>query len=159
MTVQTRLKPPFRAEHVGSFLRPQRLIEAARAHKAGTLDAAGFAKVQDDCVRQVVAFQENIGLRSITDGEFRRESWRLGFVSKVAGFARADAFGNVDLQRDEAGGVMRVGSAPVAVTSVRSTPRSRASLRIGGLAITPTEERTGRSAGRLRREVAPPPEP
>src|SRR5262245_6332175 len=50
MTVQTRLKPPFRAEHIGSFLRPTRLIEAARAHKAGKLDDAGFARVQDECV-------------------------------------------------------------------------------------------------------------
>lgn len=55
----------------------------------------------------------------MTDGEYRRESWRLGFVSKVAGFARADAVGNVDLQRDEAGNVMRIGSAPVAVTRIR----------------------------------------
>ena len=64
MTVQTRLKPPFRAEHVGSFLRPQRLLEAARAHKAGKLDDAGFAKVQDEAITEIVAFQENLGLRS-----------------------------------------------------------------------------------------------
>ena len=75
MTVQTRLRPPFRAEHIGSFLRPQRLIEAARAHKARKLDDAGFAKVQDEAIREIVAFQENLGLRSITDGEFRRRSW------------------------------------------------------------------------------------
>ncbi|MBL8663555.1 MAG: 5-methyltetrahydropteroyltriglutamate--homocysteine methyltransferase, partial [Candidatus Odyssella sp.] len=85
MTVQTRLKPPFRAEHVGSFLRPQRLIEAARAHKAGKLDDAGFAKVQDDCVREIAAFQENLGLRSITDGEFRRRGWSAGFIDSVEG--------------------------------------------------------------------------
>jgi 5-methyltetrahydropteroyltriglutamate--homocysteine methyltransferase len=90
MTVQTRLKPPFRAEHVGSFLRPQRLIEAARAHKAGTLDAAGFATVQDDCVREIVAFQEGLGLRSITDGEFRRRGWSAGFIDSVEGFGLRD---------------------------------------------------------------------
>ncbi len=90
MTVQTRLKPPFRAEHIGSFLRPQRLIEAARAHKAGTLDAAGFAKVQDDCVREIVAFQEGLGLRSITDGEFRRRGWSAGFIDSVEGFGLRD---------------------------------------------------------------------
>ena len=59
--------------------------------------------------------------RSSPTASIRRESWRLGFVSKVAGFARADAFGNVDLQRDDAGNVMRVGSAPVAVTRIRRT--------------------------------------
>ncbi len=90
MTVQTRLKPPFRAEHIGSFLRPQRLIEAARAHKAGKLDEAGFAKVQDDCVREIVAFQENLGLRSITDGEFRRRGWSAGFIDSVEGFGLRD---------------------------------------------------------------------
>jgi 5-methyltetrahydropteroyltriglutamate--homocysteine methyltransferase len=57
----------------------------------------------------------------VTDGEFRRESWRLGFVTKVAGFARADAIGDVDVQRDDAGNVARVGSAPVAVAKLRRT--------------------------------------
>ena len=90
MTVQTRLKPPFRAEHIGSFLRPQRLIEAARAHKAGTLDATGFAKVQDEAIREIVAFQENLGLRSVTDGEFRRRSWSAGFIDSVEGFGLRD---------------------------------------------------------------------
>jgi len=90
MTVQTRLKPPFRAEHIGSFLRPQRLIEAARAHKAGTLDAAGFAKVQDEAIREIVTFQEKLGLRSVTDGEFRRRSWSAGFIDSVEGFGLRD---------------------------------------------------------------------
>lgn len=90
MTVQTRLKPPFRAEHIGSFLRPQRLIEAARAHKAGKLDDAGFAAVQDEAIREIVAFQENLGLRSITDGEFRRRSWSAGFIDSVEGFGLRD---------------------------------------------------------------------
>ena len=99
--------PPFRAEHIGSLLRPQRLLQdRSRA---------------DECITEAIKWQESLGLKVVTDGEFRRESWRLGFVSKVAGFARADAVGNVDLQRDEAGNVMRVGSAPVAVTRIRRT--------------------------------------
>jgi methionine synthase II (cobalamin-independent) len=99
--------PPFRAEHIGSLLRPQRLLQdRSRA---------------DECIVEAIKWQESLGLKVVTDGEFRRESWRLGFVSKVAGFARADAVGNVDLQRDEAGNVMRVGSAPVAVTRIRRT--------------------------------------
>jgi 5-methyltetrahydropteroyltriglutamate--homocysteine methyltransferase len=99
--------PPFRAEHIGSLLRPQRLLEdRSRA---------------DECIREAIRWQESLGLKVVTDGEFRRESWRLGFVSKVAGFARAQAWGNVDLQRDDAGNVMRVGDAPVAVTRIRRT--------------------------------------
>jgi 5-methyltetrahydropteroyltriglutamate--homocysteine methyltransferase len=90
MTVQTRLKPPFRAEHIGSFLRPARLIGAARAHKAGKLDDAGFAEVQDEAIKEIVAFQELLGLRSVTDGEFRRRSWSAGFIDSVEGFGLRD---------------------------------------------------------------------
>ncbi|HEU4353399.1 MAG TPA: 5-methyltetrahydropteroyltriglutamate--homocysteine S-methyltransferase [Burkholderiales bacterium] len=99
--------PPFRAEHIGSLLRPRRLLQDR--------------SLADECITEAIKWQESLGLKVVTDGEFRRESWRLGFVSKVAGFARADAVGNVDLQRDEAGNVMRVGSAPVAVTRIRRT--------------------------------------
>jgi 5-methyltetrahydropteroyltriglutamate--homocysteine methyltransferase len=99
--------PPFRAEHIGSFLRPAALLEG----KQGA----------DEAIAEVIRWQESLGLRVVTDGEFRRESWRLGFVSKVAGFAQGDAHGNVDLQRDDAGIVMRVGQAPVAVTRIRRT--------------------------------------
>ena len=97
--------PPFRAEHIGSLLRPQRLLQdRSRVDEASRSDQVAGDRPEGR-----------------TDGEFRRESWRLGFVSKVAGFARADAVGNVDLQRDEAGNVMRVGSAPVAVTRILRT--------------------------------------
>src|SRR5260221_2570698 len=84
------MKPPFHAEHIGSFVRPQRLIEAARSHKAGKLDDAGFRAVQDDCIREIVAFQEAIGLPSVTDGEFRRRSWSAGFIDAVEGFGLRD---------------------------------------------------------------------
>ena len=99
--------PPFRAEHIGSLLRPQELLEGRKS--------------ADDCIAEAIRWQEGLGLQVVTDGEFRRESWRLGFVSKVVGFARADAVGNVDLQQDDAGNVMRIGSAPVAVTRIRRT--------------------------------------
>jgi 5-methyltetrahydropteroyltriglutamate--homocysteine methyltransferase len=101
------MRPPFRAEHIGSLLRPKPLLENR--------------SLADQCIVDAIRWQEGLGLKVVTDGEFRRESWRLGFVSKVAGFARGDAVGNVDLQRDDAGNVMRVGSAPVAVTRIRRT--------------------------------------
>ena len=104
------MPPPFRAEHIGSLLRPRALLEA-RERRA----------IEDQAIVEAIRWQENLGLRVVTDGEFRRESWRLGFVSKVAGFARAEAVGNVDLQQDDAGNVMRIGSAPVAVTRIRRT--------------------------------------
>ena len=106
--------PPYRAEHIGSFLRPAKLLDFRS-------DKTSREAIENECVVDVIHWQESLGLKLVTDGEFRRESWRLGFVSKVSGFARADAVGNVDLQRDDAGNVMRVGSAPVAVTRIRRT--------------------------------------
>ena len=97
-------QPPYRAEHIGSFLRPREVLEGRNV---------------DEHIIKLIRWQEELGLEVVTDGEFRRESWRLGLVSKVAGFAQAEAFGNVDLQRDEAGNVMKIGSAPVAVTRIR----------------------------------------
>jgi 5-methyltetrahydropteroyltriglutamate--homocysteine methyltransferase len=97
--------PPFRAEHIGSLLRPPGLVEGR----------------EDEAIAQAIRWQERLGLKVVTDGEFRRESWRLGFVAKVEGFARADAVGEVDLQHDDAGNVARIGSAPVAVGKVRRT--------------------------------------
>jgi 5-methyltetrahydropteroyltriglutamate--homocysteine methyltransferase len=84
------MKPPFRVEHIGSFLRPERLLEAARAHRAGKLDDDAFHAVQDECIREIVAFQESIGLPSITDGEFRRRGWSAGFIDAVEGFGMRD---------------------------------------------------------------------
>jgi len=80
----------FRVEHVGSFVRPPRLLEAARAHKNGGLDDKAFKEVQDDCIRDIVAFQESLGLPTITDGEFRRRSWSAGFIDAVEGFGLRD---------------------------------------------------------------------
>jgi len=99
------LMPPFRAEHIGSLLRPKDLVEGE----------------EDDAIARVIRWQESLGLKVVTDGEFRRESWRLGLVTKVEGFARADAAGEVDLQRDDAGNVARIGSAPLAVAKLRRT--------------------------------------
>lgn len=85
MTDHERGKPPFRAEHVGSFVRPQRLLEAARAHRAGTLDGDAYRAVQDQCIREIVAFQDGLGLPSVTDGEFRRRVWSAGFTDAMEG--------------------------------------------------------------------------
>jgi 5-methyltetrahydropteroyltriglutamate--homocysteine methyltransferase len=84
------MTPPFRVEHIGSFVRPEALLNAARAHKAGTMGEAEFRKVQDAAIQGIVAFQESIGLPSITDGEFRRRSWSAGFIDAVDGFGLRD---------------------------------------------------------------------
>ena len=107
------------AEHIGSFVRPARLVEAARGHKAGKLTALQFKEVQDDCIREMVAFQEAIGLPSITDGEFRRRSWSAGFIDAVEGFGLRD--GTLGFRNES--GVMGVASSPYAKAPLRRTRR------------------------------------
>ena len=84
------MTPPFRVEHVGSFVRPEPLLQAARAFKAGQISQTDFVKIQDQSIRDIVSFQESIGLPSITDGEFRRRSWSAGFIDAVDGFGLRD---------------------------------------------------------------------
>ena len=83
MTARTR--PPFRADHVGSLLRPVRLREARAAHAAGSLPADALRDVEDACIAEAIAKQESIGLRAATDGEYRRAYWHYDFVAKLDG--------------------------------------------------------------------------
>jgi 5-methyltetrahydropteroyltriglutamate--homocysteine methyltransferase len=80
-----RTKPPFRADHVGSLLRPQRLLEAREEHSAGGIDEAELRAVEDEAIRDIVAKQEETGLQSATDGEFRRASWHMDFIYQLDG--------------------------------------------------------------------------
>ncbi|MFL6305100.1 MAG: 5-methyltetrahydropteroyltriglutamate--homocysteine S-methyltransferase [Candidatus Sulfotelmatobacter sp.] len=85
------IKPPFRVEHVGSLLRPERLLDGARKLRAGALSEPEFRKLQDECIVEVVRFQEGLGLASITDGEYRRRAWSTGFIDAVSGFGFRDS--------------------------------------------------------------------
>jgi len=80
--------PPFRADHVGSLLRSERLIEAHQAFLAGKLPAADLHALEDQEIRSAVAMQERVGLRAITDGELRRNNWRDRFFERIDGFSR-----------------------------------------------------------------------
>jgi 5-methyltetrahydropteroyltriglutamate--homocysteine methyltransferase len=79
-------RPPFRADHVGSLLRPPALRQAFRKQAAGEMSDAAFTELQDRCIREAVALQEQVGLRVVTDGEFRRGSYWGRFVERTAGF-------------------------------------------------------------------------
>jgi 5-methyltetrahydropteroyltriglutamate--homocysteine methyltransferase len=79
-------RPPFRADHVGSLLRPPALRQAFKQHVNGTLGDAEFTRVQDECIRDAVRLQEETGLRIVTDGEFRRGSYWSRFVEGIQGF-------------------------------------------------------------------------
>ena len=79
-------KPPFRADHVGSLLRPPELRQGFKDHMSGRIDDAQFTQIQDRCVRDVVKLQEAVGLQVVTDGEFRRGSYWSRFVDRIDGF-------------------------------------------------------------------------
>ena len=81
-------KPPFRADHVGSLLRPQKLIAAHEAAAAGKLPPAELRSIEDEAIRAAVAMQERVGLRAVTDGEMRRNNWRDRFFERVDGWSR-----------------------------------------------------------------------
>src|SRR3712207_2502492 len=83
-------RPPFRADHVGSLLRPPELLQAREAHAAGRISADELHAVEDEAIREVVRMQEDIGLRSATDGEFRRSSWHMDFIYQLGGIDPAD---------------------------------------------------------------------
>jgi 5-methyltetrahydropteroyltriglutamate--homocysteine methyltransferase len=75
--------PPFRADHVGSLLRPPELLAAREKHRLGNMTASELARVEDDAIREVVARQEETGLKSVTDGEFRRSLWHIDFLKSI----------------------------------------------------------------------------
>jgi 5-methyltetrahydropteroyltriglutamate--homocysteine methyltransferase len=85
---QSRQKPPFRADHVGSLLRPKELFEARAAWHGGRLPYTALKRIEDDYVIAAVGMQESVGLRSITDGDYRRDDWFLDFMFSLRGITR-----------------------------------------------------------------------
>ncbi|MEJ2174400.1 MAG: 5-methyltetrahydropteroyltriglutamate--homocysteine S-methyltransferase [bacterium] len=79
------MKPPFRADQVGSLLRPQALAETRARWRRSELSAGDLRVAEDAAIREAVAKQEAIGLQGITDGEFRRDWWHLDFLSRLEG--------------------------------------------------------------------------
>jgi len=81
--------PPFRADHVGSLLRPPELRKAREEHAAGRIDNAELRAAEDEAIREVVKLQRDVGLRTATDGEFRRASWHMDFMYSLDGVTKA----------------------------------------------------------------------
>ena len=84
-----RTVPPFRADHVGSLLRPASLLAARAEREAGRLSAEQLHAQEDDAIRDAVALQEEVGLRAVTDGELRRGSWHMDFIYELGGIERS----------------------------------------------------------------------
>jgi 5-methyltetrahydropteroyltriglutamate--homocysteine methyltransferase len=83
-----RTSPPFRADHVGSLLRPAALLKARDDFAAGTIDAAELRAIEDDAIREAVKLQEDAGLQAATDGELRRASWHMDFIYQLDGITK-----------------------------------------------------------------------
>ena len=84
-----RTKPPFRADQVGSLLRPQHLLDARGKFNKGEITAAQLRGIEDDAIRHAVKRQEEVGLKAVTDGEFRRRSWHMDFICRIGGVTSA----------------------------------------------------------------------
>ncbi len=112
--MSARTKPPFRADHVGSLLRPQDLLAARDDHAAGRIDDDQLRAIENDAIRDVVAMQKDVGLQSATDGEFRRTSWHMDFIYQLNGVKQVDGdkihvqFRNEEGEYDYAPPAMRV---------------------------------------------------
>jgi 5-methyltetrahydropteroyltriglutamate--homocysteine methyltransferase len=81
------VNPPFRADHVGSLLRPQRLKEARERFQRSEISRDELRAIEDDAIREVVKKEEEIGLQGITDGEFRRTFFHVDFLQRLQGVA------------------------------------------------------------------------
>src|SRR5580700_11269635 len=97
-------RPPFRADHVGSLLRPPELLRARAEHQAGRLSAEELRRVEDTAIRDVARMQQEVGLAGVTDGEFRRGSWHMDFLYQIGGVAKTDHTLRIQF-RNEAGSV------------------------------------------------------
>ena len=94
----TRTKPPFRADHVGSFLRPAALKEARAKREKGAISQAELKAVEDREIEKIVAKQEEIGLKFATDGEFRRSWWHFDFLGMLDGVELYEADQGIQFQ-------------------------------------------------------------
>lgn len=111
MTVRTT--PPFRADHVGSLLRPAELLRAREDRAQGRIGAAELRTVEDAAIRDAVQMQEDVGLRSATDGELRRASWHMDFIYQIGGIEKAA--GNIAVSFRNEKGVIEFTPAALSV--------------------------------------------
>ena len=100
-----RKKPPFRGDHIGSLLRPKGLLEARSKMTSGQISIEELRELEDECIREAVKLQENAGLMAITDGEFRRESFHVDFISQIRNVTSSWDFDQaVQLGKDDKAG-------------------------------------------------------
>jgi 5-methyltetrahydropteroyltriglutamate--homocysteine methyltransferase len=109
----SRTTPPFRADHVGSFLRTDAIHEARAAHESGALDAAGLKAVEDREILALIGQQQDAGLQLVTDGEYRRSWWHFDFIGLLDGVEIAEIDHGIQFQ-----GVQTKPKAPVVTGTI-----------------------------------------
>jgi 5-methyltetrahydropteroyltriglutamate--homocysteine methyltransferase len=92
--------PPFRADHVGSLLRPAELLKARAEREAGRISPEELRRAEDRAIGEVVRKQSETGLQGVTDGEFRRGSWHMDFLYRIGGVARSDRVLNIRFRNE-----------------------------------------------------------
>jgi 5-methyltetrahydropteroyltriglutamate--homocysteine methyltransferase len=113
------LNPPFRAEHIGSFLRPPELLAARAARDAGTLPAAALRAVEDQAIRDFVRLQEELGFAVVTDGEFRRSTYTANFTTSGLTGVTAEQTGEGQWSYTDASGHKERGRLPAVHDRIR----------------------------------------
>ena len=112
--MSSRQIPPFRADHVGSLLRPPELARARAEFRSGAIDAARLEEIENEAIRGVIELQRAAGLQTVTDGEFRRTSWHMDFIYSLEGIEQVQGesihvqFRNAEGEYDYAPPAMRV---------------------------------------------------
>ena len=82
------VSPPFRADHVGSLLRPKQVLQARDEFSRGEISAGQLAQTEDEAIREIIRMQGEVGLKSVTDGELRRQSWHMDFIYQLGGIQK-----------------------------------------------------------------------
>ncbi|MGH3260745.1 MAG: 5-methyltetrahydropteroyltriglutamate--homocysteine S-methyltransferase, partial [Trebonia sp.] len=83
-------RPPFRGDHVGSLLRPKQVLRARDEFAKGEISAGQLAEIEDAAIRDIIRKQGEVGLKTVTDGELRRQSWHMDFIYQLGGMEQVD---------------------------------------------------------------------
>src|SRR5665213_1864911 len=97
---EARPGPPFRADHVGSLLRPAEILKARAEHAAGRLSAAELRQAEDAAIAGAARMQAGIGLLGVTDGEIRRGSWHMDFLYQIGGVVHRDRRLHIEFKKE-----------------------------------------------------------
>ena len=117
-----RVRPPFRADHVGSLLRSERLLKAREQAAAGTISAEQLRQLEDEEIRAVVRMQREVGLQSVTDGELRRGSWHMDFIYQLGGIEKVRS--EIEVHFRNADGTVDFKPAAIAVNDRVALPHT-----------------------------------